>query len=242
MEHERSTLGIAAVWGLGYLGGPEAVALLKPILKNGRSADPRTSTSEVTVKLAAEAARALVVSGDASGIDAAWDEFQVTPRWGVGPDSNDRNVWFRLAAVDSLALSPAPHAYLKVVGILKGNDISARWEAIRAMASGTMADWFRDEWMESQRVGELPVPALKDARVLQALMDVVEDRVAKPQEAPKHAKTAQKWAKEARELAMTGVRKSGNSDALAFVEKLEAHEGTIQPKPQPFTPDSKTPK
>ena len=86
--------------------------------------------------------------------------------------------------MDSLAFSPAPHAYLKVVGILKGNDISARWEAIRAMASGTMADWFRDEWMESQRVGELPVPALKDARVLQALMDVVEDRVAKPQEAP----------------------------------------------------------
>ena len=46
MEHERSTLGIAAVWGLGYLGGPEAVALLKPILKNGRSADPRTSTTK----------------------------------------------------------------------------------------------------------------------------------------------------------------------------------------------------
>ena len=87
----------------------------------------------------------------------------------------------------------------------------------------------QDEWLVSQRLGKLPVPALKDARVLPALMDVVKDRVAKPEEAPKHAKTAQKWAEEA-QSCHESIRKSGDADALAFVEKHEAHEKSSGPK------------
>ena len=52
-------------------------------------------------------------------------------------------------------------------------------------------------------------------------MDVAEGRVAPPKTAPGFANVAKKWANEARNYAIIALRKSGNRDALAFVERVQ---------------------
>ena len=235
VEHDPVQLRIAAAWGLGRLGSQEAVALLKPILKSGRPREQRTAASDLAVRLRAEVARALVSSGNDDGIEAVWKEYQDSLGWSVGAEQRDD--WFRIATTDSLALSATPVAYMKVIGILKGKDLSARWDVTRAMAEGTMWYWFQNAPAVSQGQGKLPVPALNDARVLRALMDVAEGRVAPPKTAPGFANVAKKWADEARSYAIMALRKSGNRDALAFVEKIQTQEAKAQQKPGAPTPE-----
>jgi HEAT repeat protein len=134
---------VAAVEGLGGLRDARSIAVLEGILKDERPTNPsQKKAHRVASDPRATAARALVATGDDGAIDAVFSEYQVSPE--VKEDSEDsrRDIRFRIAAVDAFAMSPKPHAYLKVIDILKGNDTRMRNEATRVLKAGTISSVF----------------------------------------------------------------------------------------------------
>jgi hypothetical protein len=191
---------------------------LEGILKDERPTDPsQKKARRVASDPRAAAALALVATGDDGAIDTVFSEYQVSPE--VKEDSEDsrRDIRFRTAAVDAFAMSPKPRAYLKVIDILTGTDVLMRQEAARVLKASTISSLFLLDTVLDDRK---KLPALNDMRVLRALMKVAEIAL------PKHvSRNTLKLSRKTHEYAISALRKSGNPEALKFVEKLEKETG-----------------
>ena len=146
--HER----VAAIWGLAGLGDARSIALLKAILKDERPTQVwlKNAPGQVDVpRVRPEAASALVSTGDDGAIDAVYEEYKVSPEIvDAEIDRGNKDSWkdlhFRTAAVDALAMSPKPYAYLKIIDILGGTDIQMRYEATRVLNASTKSGFLSE--------------------------------------------------------------------------------------------------
>jgi HEAT repeat protein len=206
----------AAVWGLAGLGDERSILLLKPILVDERPVEKWWKTESGRVSwVRAETARALVATGNAGAIAAVWNEYKHGPKVSEGIDEIDIDRHFRLAAVDALAMSPKPRAYLKVTDVLEGTDTQMRCEAARVVCSSALSQMLSETDVAANERRRLP--ALDDMRVLRALMKVA-GSVPPSKDA---GGRALKTFRETQEYAIAALRKSGNPEALTFVERRD---------------------
>lgn len=212
---------VAAVWGLAGLGDARSIALLKPMLKAERSTEVWTKTPYWVIRVVRPAvARALVSTGGDDAIDAVFEEYRASPptiesEIAAGKMDSLKDVHFRTAAVDALAMSPNPRAYLKVIDTLDGADARMRYEAARVLYCSTISQALSQ--IDVPGYDRRKLPALADNRVLRALMKVAESRPSPKQV----SRSTFKMLRETREYAISALRKSGNPDALKLVEKVE---------------------
>jgi HEAT repeat protein len=208
---------VAAVRGLAGLGDARSIAILEGILKDERPTDPAWKKPDgVELLVRPAAALALVSTGDDGAIDAVFEEYRASPETRITEDSEDsrKDIRFRTAVVDAMAMSPKPHAYLKVIDILQGTDMLMRQEAARVLKASTISSMFLLDTMPDERK---KLAALDDERVLQALMNVAEGAPSSKQVGGNALKTS----RETQKYAVAALRKSGNPEAMRFVEKLE---------------------
>jgi HEAT repeat protein len=216
---------VAAVWGLAGLGDARSVVLLKSILKAARPTEVWMKADNVVPVVRPSVARALISTGDDDAIDAVYEEYKASPESieleiERGVIDSIKDFHFRTAAVDALAMSPRPRAYLKVIDILDGTDILMRCEAARVLYCSTISQALSQ--MDVPEYDRRKLPALDDKRVLRALMKVAESSPPSKQV----SRSALKMFRETQEYAVAALRKSGNPEALKFVEKLEARGAT----------------
>jgi hypothetical protein len=148
------------------------------------------------------------------------NEYHASPEIRQGAEETSVDLHFRTAAVDALALSSKPRAYLEIVNVLKGTDVLMRCEAARALYRSAYSQLLFDS--DVGTYNKRKVAALGDMRVLRALMEVA---VSAP---PKHAsRDEMKLSRETRENVISALRKSGNPEALKFVEKLEKEAANV---------------
>ena len=113
-------------------------------------------------------------------------------------------------------MSPKPLAYLKVIDILSGTDAYMRCEAAEVLYRSTISQTLSATDISTYKRRKLP--ALADMRVLEALMKVA----GRPPEPGQTDRKMRKLLRDTREYAVKALKKSGNAEALQFVEKLQA--------------------
>jgi HEAT repeat protein len=205
--HERA----AAAWGLAGLGDARSISLLTAILKDERPKGSWLRLGSITL-LRPVAARALVGTGGDVAIAAVFDEYLASPE---SSEKTYIDLPFRTAAVDALAMSPKPPAYLKTIDILGGTDVWMRRETARVLYSSMVSQMLIE--VDVPEYDRRKLPALADMRVLQALMKAAESHP----ESKHYSKLALEALRQTREYAVKALKKSGHPEALGFVEKLE---------------------
>jgi HEAT repeat protein len=178
-----------AIGGLTCLQDRRAVALFISVLHNG---DEPESVQRA-------AATALVDTGDPDAVEDAYRESLL--------HKADRPL-LRLDVLDAFAASRKTIAYPYVVRALRDKESIVRAEAARVLAETICLRTMRGlggfiDFREQVR----KLPALDDARVLDALLDLVRN----------HSEET-----ETRKLAREALRKSGNPKALRALKEIDA--------------------
>jgi HEAT repeat protein len=216
LKEGDATERVAAVRGLGGLRDSQSIAALIAVLRSER---PTTKWSETrNVPLARPAAAlALVDTGDDTAIDAVLDEYRGASGSHIREhmEGGAKDIHFRTAAVDALAMSPQPKAYLKIIDILEGSDNRMRREAARILCCSTLSQILSET--DAAFYKRCRLSALNDSRVLRELMKVAASAPPSKQ-ADQSALTT---FRETQKYAIGALRKSGNPEALRFVEKVE---------------------